>query len=313
MQAFVGVTDLGWYRALASHGLEHEEVNFWFPHSKVGFSALDVGQPFLFKTHVDRSAPTLSDKIVGVGLYSGFARLRLSEAWALFGEANGVESHEQLRTRISKYLEGQLGVHDDPEIGCVLLNSVQLLAESRAIPAPSDFAKNIVRGKTYDVLALDDTHSVVEAVFQHRLAAVDSGRVLDSATFGEPALAAMRIGQQAFKAVVGEKYLHRCAVTGDKVRPVLQAAHILPVSKGGEHRVDNGLYLRSDVHTLFDAGYLGLDANYQLRVSPALRAQFGNGDWFYSREGEPVHVPSLLVDRPNRDFLDWHADEVFIA
>ena len=37
---------------------------------------------------------------------------------------------------------------------------------------------------------------------------------------------------------------------------MLQAAHIRPVTKEGPHRVDNGLLLRSDIHTLFDQGYV---------------------------------------------------------
>jgi len=43
-------------------------------------------------------------------------------------------------------------------------------------------------------------------------------------------------------------------VNGDKIVPVLQAAHLRPVTLDGENRVDNGLLLRSDVHTLFDRG-----------------------------------------------------------
>lgn len=81
----------------------------------------------------------------------------------------------------------------------------------------------------------------------------------------------------AAEAVIAETYGHHCAITGERVRPVLEAAHILPVSAGGQHRVDNGLLLRSDVHTLFDRGYIGVDTKYRLRVSPALRSQFGNG------------------------------------
>ena len=45
---------------------------------------------------------------------------------------------------------------------------------------------------------------------------------------------------------------NRCAVTGEKTLPVLDAAHILPYSKGGSHDVRNGLLLRRDIHSLFD-------------------------------------------------------------
>jgi putative restriction endonuclease len=45
-----------------------------------------------------------------------------------------------------------------------------------------------------------------------------------------------------------DAYQWRCAITGSKIRPALQEAHILPVkpAHGGEHRLDNGLLLRSD-------------------------------------------------------------------
>jgi predicted kinase len=44
--------------------------------------------------------------------------------------------------------------------------------------------------------------------------------------FGAPRLAPVRVGQTAYKALVQEAYSRRCAVTGDKIVPVLQAAHI---------------------------------------------------------------------------------------
>ncbi len=40
----------------------------------------------------------------------------------------------------------------------------------------------------------------------------------------------------------------------------MQVAHIRPVTEGGDHRLENGLLLRSDVHSLFDDGYLSVDA-----------------------------------------------------
>jgi len=56
--------------------------------------------------------------------------------------------------------------------------------------------------------------------------------------------------------------------------------------EGGEHRVDNGWQRpRSDVHTLFDAGYLGVDPQHRLHVSRQLRQEFGNGEEFSVRAG----------------------------
>jgi putative restriction endonuclease len=80
-------------------------------------------------------------------------------------------------------------------------------------------------------------------------------------------MAPYRLGQRSFQAVVLDAYHRRCAITGTHIPPVLQAAHIRPVTEGGEHRLDNGLLLRSDVHILFDRGYLGVDPRYRLLVS----------------------------------------------
>jgi len=122
------------------------------------------------------------------------------------------------------------------------------------------------------------------------------------------------LGQQAFKAVVLTAYQRRCAITGAKIQPTLQAAHIRPVSREGQNRVDNGLLLRSDVHTLFDRGYIGVDPKRRLRVSPRLRSDFGNGAEFYAREGQPLAVmPTRIADRPSAEFLEWQMDSVFLV
>lgn len=84
----------------------------------------------------------------------------------------------------------------------------------------------------------------------------------------------------------------------------------------GENRIDNGLLLRSDVHTLFDRGYLGVHPERKtLLVSPRLRSEWGNGDEFYQRAAsdEPISMPQRLADRPNSEFLTWHADTLFHA
>lgn len=82
------------------------------------------------------------------------------------------------------------------------------------------------------------------------------------------------------------------------IAPVLQTAHVRPVAAGGDHRLDNGLLLRSDVHIMFDQGYLGVDPGYRLLVRPRLRQESGNGDQFYARAGTVIDLPE-------------HRDEIF--
>jgi putative restriction endonuclease len=69
-----------------------------------------------------------------------------------------------------------------------------------------------------------------------------------AARYGSPMFVLPRLGQGSFQMAVVDAYRRRCAVTGEKVLPVLESAHIKPYADGGEHRVDNGMLLRSDIH-----------------------------------------------------------------
>lgn len=310
MRAYVGVTDGDWYRFLASRpGIA--EVNFWQPSGGREFQALEPGEPFLFKTHFPQN------RVVGGGFFSGFARLRLSEAWEFFGVANGVESIEEMRRRIGKYRRAPIKPGEDPPIGSIFVRDVVFFQPDESLDPPPAFAPNIVQGKTYD-LSMEPATSYFEDALQRllgRQVEIDLGESWrrPGPVYGDPRLAPRRLGQQAFQAVVLDAYHRRCAITGDRIRPVLQAAHIKPLPHGGEHRLDNGLLLRSDVHTLFDRGYLGVDPKHRLLVSPRLRQEFENGEEFYARAGQRIEVPDHRVDRPNAEFLEWHVDEVFLA
>lgn len=311
VKAYVGVTDGDWYRFLAARpGLS--EVNFWRPGGGRTFNVLEVGEPFFFKTHYP------DNRIVGGGFYSGFAPLRLSDAWELFGEANGVASLGEMRARIGRYRRTPIAPDENPDIGCIFVRDVTFFPPDEVAAPPRDFAPNIVQGKGYDLAAVPAARSYFEELLQrllgHRVEFdLSEPWHLQGPVFGDPRLAPRRLGQQSFKAVVLGAYGRRCAITGEKIVPVLQAAHIRPVSRSGENRLDNGLLLRSDVHTLYDKGYLGVDPKHRLLVSPRLRKEFDNGEEFYELHGEQITVPPRRVDRPNPEFLEWHLDTVFLA
>lgn len=42
-------------------------------------------------------------------------------------------------------------------------------------------------------------------------------------------------------------------------------------------------------------------------------AATGNGECFYANAGERIALPSRRADRPNRKFLEWHIDDVYLA
>ena len=309
MRAYVGVTDNDWYRFLAARPVM-TEVNFWQPSGARQFRVLTPGEPFFFKTHYPHN------RLVGGGFFSDSVRLTVSEAWELFGEANGVATVEQMRARIGRYRRAPIGAGEDPDIGCLFVRDVRFFPDNATVEAPPRFAPNIVQGKSYDLA--DPAVAPYFADLLHRIlgvaAELDFSRPWHrpGPVLGDPRLAPYRLGQQSFKAVVLDAYHRRCAISGTHIPPVLQAAHIRPVAAGGEHRLDNGLLLRSDIHTLFDRGYLGVDRRYHLLVSPRLRADFSNGDQFYAKAGQVIDLPEHKAARPGREFLEWHLDEVFL-
>ena len=111
-------------------------------------------------------------------------------------------------------------------------------------------------------------------------------------------------------AVTGA-YGNACAVAHEHSLPALEAAHIRPYSEGGKHEVRNGLLLRSDLHRLFDTGYLTVTPSHRLEVSPRLREHFSNGRSYYPLHGSNVELPKRNDDRADPDLLRWHNEHVF--
>jgi putative restriction endonuclease len=249
MKAWVGVTDGDWYRFLRARP-HLDEVNFWQPGGNRPFKTLTPGDLFFFKLHYPENY------VVGGGVFAHATVAPSRLAWEAFGEKNGAPSYEIMRERIEKYRRIPPAPYEEYIIGCILLTQPFFFDRADWIPAPEDFSKNIVQGKTYD-LTTGYGRELWDAV-QARLARLEATRAGEptSPVYGDPVLVKQRLGQGTFRLLVTDTYQKRCAITGEKVLPVLQAAHIKSVASGGTHRVDNGLLLRSDVHTLFDRGYV---------------------------------------------------------
>lgn len=312
MRAYVGVTDWDWYQLLRDSRRD-DEINFWQPGGKHRFEALRAGELFLFKLHSPRNS------IVGGGVFAYSTILPVSLAWETFGICNGAPSYGEMRRRIEKYRKTRATPFAEYNIGCILLARPFFLSEPEWIPIPSDWAPNIVQGKRYD-LDQEPGASLFQRL-QSSFAADISGpgeaiRTGDHDIEGLPRygpglLVAPRLGQGTFRIVVTDAYERRCAVTGEKVLPVLEAAHIRPFAQNGPHRVQNGLLLRSDLHTLFDRGYVTVTPDLRVDVSHRLHEDFENGRAYYALRGTSLRAPRSSGDRPLSEFLAWHNDNVY--
>jgi putative restriction endonuclease len=304
VRAYVGITDSNWFRQLRFE--QPDDVNFWRP-SGSGFKALAPGELFLFKLH----APDLA--IVGGGFFVEARPLPVSQAWMAFGRRNGVRDEEELLTRIDKYRKGARSGPADPLIGAIVLTQPFFFDDRDFIPAPEDWSPNIVSGKGYDL-----TSGVGARLWrdvQDRLGRAQAASLppLDADRASRRAWVEQRIGQGAFRTRVTEAYARRCAITGERTLPVLEAAHIRPHAQSGPNRVDNGILLRSDLHRLFDRGLVTIEPQeLTFLVSDRIRDEYSNGRVYYDLAGKPLRVlPDRVEDQPNRVFLEHHRTQIF--
>ena len=106
-------------------------------------------------------------------------------------------------------------------------------------------------------------------------------------------------------------YERRCAVTRERTLPALEAAHIRPYNEGGEHAASNGILLRRDIHSLFDAGYVTVTPEHRFLVSRRIKEEFENGRDYYALDGRKIDVPARPERQPDAAALRWHNEERF--
>jgi len=314
MKIYVGVTDDDWFDFLAQH--QPDEVNFWRPKNQNNFTAIPVGAPFLFKLHHPLNF------IVGGGFLIRHTFLPLSLAWQAFGEKNGVPDYKTFEKRLLKFrkpfeLNGNLG--------CTILGEPFFFPKDRWIPIPEDWSRNIVTGKTYDTetsvgLALWNAVQMrlsgagVLEPLQLGPARIAQEEPVFADRFGIPRLIRPRLGQGGFRVLVTDAYTRRCAMTGERTLPALEAAHIKPYADEGPHQINNGLLLRSDLHHLFDQGYMTVTGDYKVEVSRRIREEFENGRDYYALHGKELMIlPHSDSDRPSPEYLEWHQNSRFLG
>ena len=129
--------------------------------------------------------------------------------------------------------------------------------------------------------------------------------------YGDPVPVRPRVGQGIFRTVVADVYGRQCAVTREKAFPALEAAHIRPFKEEPKHYVRNGLLLRSDIHKLFDAGYVTVTPDYEFEVSDHIHTDFDDGEHYNKLHGTGLWVPESSEHRPGREHLEWHNENRF--
>lgn len=300
MRFFVGVTNDSWFNFLAEH--QPDEVNFWRPKSQMDFKAIQSGDFFLFKLHSPLNF------IAGGGIFVRHSFLPLPLAWQAFGPKNGVPDYKTFERRI---LDHRTHEELSKQLGCTILTQPFFWPRDQWIPMPPDWKNNIVTGKGYDTASPEGAAlwtQISDRITKAALFPEFQVNEHNQARYGEERLVRPRLGQGAFRVMVTDAYSRRCAITGEKTLPALEAGHIRPYAENGPHRLDNGILLRSDLHNLFDQGYLTITPEtYRVKVSKRIKEEFQNGRHYYALDNQPLEVlPDQANARPAREFLEWH-------
>lgn len=308
MEYYVGTTDWRWYSYLSRQA--PEDVNFWQPGGRSAFRALSSGGAFLFKLKSPYNA------IGGIGFFAAQSQIPLSTAWDTFQSRNGFDSLEDFRAVIQKYRGDS---ERNPVIGCIALTNPVFFRQEDWIPTPSNWSPSIVQGKAYstqDEIGLHVWRQTEEVLNRYLATApykTNSFAVAEEIPqYGNPIFRKVRIGQGAFRLSIIDAYNKRCAITGEKTLPVLEAAHIKPFAEAGPNQVVNGLLLRSDMHKLFDNGYITVTPEFKIEVSKRIREEFNNGREYYQYHGKSLlTLPKSATNRPAPIYLDYHNRVIF--
>ncbi len=297
----VAVTDGDWFRQLAAQ-TNVDEVNFWLPGG--GNVADPVGTPWLFKLH------SPNNYIVGGGFLNYYAKLPVGVAWDTFGLKNGADSFEEMLSRVSKYRRASSGHYDD--IGCVILGEPFFLSRADWIDVPADWSPHTQQRKHYDVSSSLGADLWARVMLRLRGLPVVSPVVkTEGPAFGKPIIVEPRLGQGSFRVAVLDAYQRRCAITAERTLPALDAAHIRPFAQAKSHEIANGLALRSDLHRLYDQGFISVRPDYSLAVSHEIKDRFENGRDYYAMADRRLRLPENPAHRPDLAALDWHYSERF--
>ena len=232
---------------------------------------------------------------------------------------NGAISYSAMRQRLLHYRRIPDTPNEDFRVGCIVLTQPFFLGDSMWFHAP-EWSPSIVRGKAsgYELdkeAGRSIWQSLQNAWLIQRVTDLsqEAQRIAEeSARYGKEATFRPRLGQGSFRVLVTDAYQRSCAISEEHSLPALEASHIKPYNENGPHAVHNGLLLRSDLHRLFDRGYITVTADYRIEVSRRLKDEFKNGKSYYPFHGQPLsHFPANRQDHPDKDLLLWHNEHVY--
>lgn len=125
-----------------------------------------------------------------------------------------------------------------------------------------------------------------------------------------------RVNQNIFRTMILNNYNDQCAITGISDSRLLIASHIIPWAEREDTRLnpENGVCLSALYDKAFDKGLITIRPDdYTIMISPSLRdtlSQVSYSEHFGKYENHKIILPEEHV--PNKEFLQYHAENIFV-
>ena len=290
----IAPTDYTWFETLRQNNL-NSFVNFWTPTPwKVKSLSKGSRLYFMLKSPIRKCA--------GFGNFLDYKEMSMNQAWIEFGRRNGCSSKEELRKKITLYLEKNskqtLRNKDDYKIGCIILSNCEYWKDEEYLNVEDfsiSFPKEVVKLKYFknDDLIKSSLSLPEKKDFELVFAKKEISETLIT----------KREGQAQFKRRMLETYSNRCCISGEETPELLEAAHIQPYINSKSNHSQNGLLLRKDLHTLFDNGLLNISQLYKIRLSPQIKSKY-----YLDFEGKSLSLPLEEINYPSKQALKLRED-----
>lgn len=125
-----------------------------------------------------------------------------------------------------------------------------------------------------------------------------------------------QIRDQGFRKAIVKLYDHRCALCGIKMRTpeghtAVDAAHIKPWSESQNDDPTNGMALCKLCHWSFDEGFMSVDKQYHVLISPLVVQDSNLPGQIMTLSDRPIFRPSESRFWPDQKNFLWHQKERF--
>jgi len=121
--------------------------------------------------------------------------------------------------------------------------------------------------------------------------------------------------QRFFRSSVLASYNYTCAISGISLIELINASHIIPWAANHKRRADprNGIALNALYDRAFDRGFITLDENLNIMISPRLHVEdppLLHRQALLDIDGRKIRSPDRFA--PDSEALDYHRKHVFV-